>query len=87
MENKSCSITVTIEPSFFALVCNQAELEGKSVSGYVRGLIVWELVKNGTLDTNKLATIVSGDSVSAISRLIEANRLRENLEKAEMAAT
>lgn len=86
METKSQTIAVSVEPTLYALAALEAQTHSKPLSTYVRGLIVWDLVKSGRLDRDKLASFVSGDSVKVIADILDAVRLNNHVEKAAAAA-
>lgn len=78
-ETKTNTIAVNIEPTLYALSVLEAESESKSLSGWVRALIIWKLVESGRLDKNKLAMLFTGDSLQVISGIIESLALKKQL--------
>lgn len=69
-ENKSCQIVVNLEPSIYAMAVQQAEAEGKAMSAYGRGLVIWDLINKGRLDKVKLGSLITGDSQAEMLKIL-----------------
>lgn len=86
MESKSMTIAISIEPTLYALLAQEAATENKALSAYGRSILIKFLVNSGRLDLPKLTALLSGDSSLVISQIINAEQVREALDKAEANA-